>query len=411
LKNIIGLSVGAALTMGLVATGCGGEEGVEPSTSTATVGGEGGGGDSTTTSAQGGATTTGGGMGGGGPAPLPCLEESAYTDVLTLTMPEHCVVARYDVDGLDLHPMMWGRHGGLLTWDEVFGEIHIERIAVPVGASGTLTSAGVDGPIDSGLGYPVGWRSIHELPGTPWTIAAHSSATFSQGHSWDTLRSLDGAQAVRDWQLVDYWASVGLTNGATSRVLYSGASKLVPFAQAVNAVPGLYAADFDAAMPGEPTSMHLLEAVGPQTIRGLASDARGAVFGDASEVGGLDTHLLAWSANAVAPGQGGAASHTELAVLTNQWLSAGPRLAAVPLANAQGLLLYQPYHHDTSTRGDVMMLRYDASGAEVAAIGTPTAAIVPADEEYRSGIAMVTDPDGRLWLAMGRSVFVIAPEL
>jgi len=409
------MRLGVAVVIGMGAVGCGGDDAVERGRSSTTTGSAGGGAASST-SQGGGATTSGGGgggmggagTGGGAPAPLPCLAESAYSDAFSLNVPDHCVVARYGSDGHDLYPLSLD-HGGLFSFDDPLGDLTIERLAVPKGPSGMITLAGVVGPLNAGAEFQTGWLWAHGLPNTPWTLFANSGGGFANGHFWDSLLAFDGTQRVHRWRVVHLTATLGITDGTTSRLLYGGQSELLPFTQALTVAPGLWAADFDAANPAAPTSMHLVDSVAPEAINRLAHDRRGAVFARASEVGVFDTKLLAWPANAVAPAQGGTASHSVLAMLPGQSLLSSD-LCAMTLDSDQGLVLYQPYHVGTSTLGDIMMQRYDASGATITPIGTPATAIAPTQSDDAGSLQMVTDPDGNLWLVVGSSIFLITPE-
>lgn len=379
-------SVCVAVTLLCFAQGCSDEP--ETSGSATTTGGSGGAGGAAST---GGVTSSGGAGGSGG-----CLPESMTSALFTLAATDLCAIAVYTRGAeINYQQPTWGAHEGplLVTQGPADGQVTLDRWTAPAGASGdfTIASSTIDAQIPAGVF--VGGEAL-DLRFRAGTALSYSGA-FPDTNG--ELVIADGSSTSERYPVNALFSMAVLpANGAVAggRVVYSGASPLGDAALGAN---GLYAADecAGALLPGgDPgcAAPSLIAAWGDASGP-VVADAKGNVFvvmtsfaGDQTARGFASDKIFEGSP----PTEG-----DELFTLPGF----GQSLAAIaPDGDAPGIVAFQPSDPSTFEALDVLQIRYSVKNGTITKEGEPTPLLTfPAPN---TATAMLTDPEGRLWVGL-----------
>ncbi|MCA9621594.1 MAG: hypothetical protein KC731_21375, partial [Myxococcales bacterium] len=359
---------------------------------------------------DGGMGAGGAGTGGtGGAAGDGCLADSEHDTVFAIALEDLCLRAKYTAPFTvgSYTPPSWGRHGGPVTLVQAYAgpspddEITLTRWGVPTEATGELTTVEVVGPLATGAsaGDPFFAGVAVDLPDTLLTLVGWADGSLS-----GKLVALDGSVVADSWDIAGYYWAAAHSDGTTARLLISALS--APLDGAVGSA-GLYAGDWDASTPTDPspTTVHTWGlANGP-----VALDGAGNAFAVMTDYLSGNQSLRGFAAASVAPGAIGATG-TELWDIPGF----GSSLAAVHLASDGGWVFYQPQTFVTEVEsGDVMGQRYGDGGGAVSPIGglVPALTFVEANTE----VTLMSDPTDRLWVGVagenGSTFYVLgAPD-
>jgi hypothetical protein len=352
------------------AGGSGAAGGTGGTTGTAGSGGEGGGG--------------GGGSGG-------CLPESSYAALFTLGASDLCAVAVYEAaTTIAYQQPSWGEHGGplLVVAGPGSGEVTLSRWSPPGSAEGAMSVATktVDAQIPDGAfagaqAIDIGFRPgtlisyVGAFPDTAGELVVATDAGTDERYPMNGLFSI---------------AVVPGAEATSGRVVHTGLSPLGNEDAGAN---GLHAADDcdgDLVPNGGATCAEPLQidawgdASGP-----VVTDSAGNVIALMSNFAG-DQEARFFAAEVIAEG-GGASAGAPLFTADGFGLS----LAAMGPADAlEGIAAFQPSDSATFQALDVLQVRYSTSSGSLVA-GEPAPLLTL--KTPGAPVALLTDPEGRLW--------------
>jgi hypothetical protein len=371
-----------------------------PSASSASSGAGGMGGASTSTSTTTSTSTSGTGGAGGGMPAVKCLDAATYSGTFALKDASLCVVAKYtapfvvgfDANFVEIAPS-WGRHGGPLTLAQSGKNVTLTRWKLPAATTGALTVASTAGPIDTAINAQIAPAMLFmnawaiDLPFNDWTAVGWADFGSPNGE----LILLAGSAIDARFPATGVFAAEGLSAGGKNRILTASLSALGASGMAT----GFYSADVCGkalCTMGTAQVQTQGDASGP-----VARDTAGNAFAVFPNLASKKQEIAAWAAAQIAPGAAAPKGET-LATLDGSGVSIA---AKAPNTTSAGYVLFQPAVMFVNQ--DVVALRYTVSAGKVAAMGSATAAIVPA--KAGTEVRLLADDQGRLWagIATGAS--------
>ncbi len=289
----------------------------------------------------------------------------------------------------------WGAHGGplLVAQGPGDGEVTLDRWTPPGGATGAITIESKTLAAKIPAGAYVGGEAI-DLGFRAGTALSYSGAFPDTSGE---LIIADGASTDERYPVNALFSMVVLPNAsdATSgRIAYTGAS---PLGDATAGPNALYAADDCAGsfLPnGEPSCAEPIQVAAWGDASGPAvTDAQGNTFVVMTNFAG-DQVGRAFAADAIAEGAPASAGD-ELFTLSGF----GQSLAAIaPDATAPGIVAFQPSDSATFEALDVLEIRYSVKDGKVTAESGPKPLLT--FPEANTAVAMLTDPEGHLWVGV-----------
>lgn len=383
----------AAATLWLLAATPGCTDDPETSGSTTSTGGSGGAGGATDT---GGTTGTGGAGGTTTTTALACLPDAATAALFTLGASDLCAIAVFTSSGaINYQQPTWGAHGGplLVSPGPGDGEVTLDRWTPPAGASGEITiesttlAAGIPAGAFAGaealdLGFRAGTAISYSgaFPDTAGELVIAKGTDTTERYPVNALFSMIVLPKAGD--------------ATSGRLAHTGMSALGDAAAGAN---GLYAADdcMGTFLPNaQPACGAPIEVAAWGDASGPAvADAAGNAFVVMTSFAG-DQEGRAFAADAIA--EGAPASEGDVLFTLGGF---GQSLAALaPDAAAPGIVAFQPSDASSFEALDVLEIRYSVKDGHVTAESQPKPLLT--FPKANTPVAMLTDPEGRLWVGV-----------
>jgi hypothetical protein len=354
-------------------------------------------GNSTTT----GTSSTSGSTSGG--TTTACLEESTYSDVVTIVDAGFCVVGSYDVDSVK-GSLTWGSHGGpmfvVASMDKA-GSIDVTRLSVPdMATTGKLTT----GTNSVDVGLPMGsflGAQVLDLPFFNWSLIS-----YTNGDLTGKIIMFEGNNILLNYPINGFFSAAAVIGAdePLGRIVYSGLSPIFKNATNTNA---LYAADACGELGNKPrlvsdgdatcSDSFPIETFG-KYAGPVAADTTGNVFSVMSLENGQEAR--GYAAETVKRGAGPTMGASMFQVPG----FAGSLAAVAPDGTGVGVLVFQPQEFDMasgmSIGKDVIAQRFKVEGGKIINEGLNGPFMTPV--KLGEVLNFTSDDQDRIWVAAKR---------